>query len=112
MSKIDEIKPVKVIYALKDIFNALDKNITELENKLHLATQKDKDMTLTINCTQSAIETRKETLEQVKLWMREGIKYMYTDAMFSENIIPRYIQNDSICAQISAGRLKPTEQHL
>ena len=112
MSKIDEIKPVSVTYALRDIFNTLDENISELEGKLHFAVQDDKDMTLTINCTQSAIETRKAALEQVRLWMNDGIEYMDTDAIFSESSIPRYIQSDSICAQISAGRLKPTEPHI
>lgn len=112
MSKIDEIKPVNVTYALRDIFNYLDEKIAELEDKLHLAVQDDKDMTVTINCTQSAIETRKAALEQVCLWTNAGIEYMDTDAVFSEGSIPQYMQSDSICAQISTGRLKPTERHL
>jgi len=112
MSKIDEIKPVSVTYALCDVFNYLDENIAELESRLELAEKSEQDATLTINCTKSALETKRSAIAQVKSWLDQGVELVKTDAVFSESGIPRYIQSDSISAQISAGRLKPTEQHI
>ncbi|MAZ75908.1 MAG: hypothetical protein CMH31_01245 [Micavibrio sp.] len=112
MSKIDPIKPVNVSYALRDIFNYLDENITELEGKLELAEQSEQDATLTISCTKSALETKRFAIAQVKSWLDQGVELVKTDAVFSEGHIPRYIHSESICVQIETGQLRPSQQSL
>lgn len=112
MNAIEEIKPVRVTYALKDIFNALEKSITDLEEKMRLEQNADHDTTYSINHMQTVIKTRKAALEKIGEWLSEGVEYVDTDATLSESNIPRYIHSDSICSQVSNGRFKPTKLDL
>jgi len=112
MSKIDPVEPVNVTYDLRDIFNYLDENISELEARLEIAEQSEQDSTLVINCTRSALEKKRSAIAQVKAWLNQGIELMDTDAVFSEGNIPRYVQSESICAQIASGQLRPSQQAM
>lgn len=104
MSKhLSSIQPLKVTYRLRDIFEALEKELADVQCRL----SQSNSQPLLASVYKSQLHTNTQALSMLLAWREESIELLETDATLSESSIPAYIHQKSLCEQLNSGRLSP-----
>lgn len=110
MSILKTPSPVKVVYSLEDIFNAVQRNVDALQSKMDELSSSPTDMTIVISVTQSDLKTKERALNVLKAWTEQGHRYLETPTPICDGQSSTYSYNATLSGQISSGSLVPKSE--
>ncbi len=97
------LQPVRVVYRLSDVFEALNSNLED-NQKLLL---KHEGSPLLSGFYRSKIDVQERSLNFLKDWIGQSVEYLETEAVLYESSPLFYNHENNLCRQIEYGKLKP-----
>lgn len=96
--------PRHVVYAVSDIFNALQQEIASVEERM----ERPRQLGLAATALRLELDDLKTVFDTVKSWQNDGATWARTDSVLADPFpLHRSVARDGLVAQIRNGLLKP-----
>ena len=98
------VRPRHVVYAISDIFNALQREIASVEERL----ERPQQLGLAATALRLELDELKTVFDTVQSWQKNGKTWARTETILADPFpLHRSVAHDGLVEQIRSGRLCP-----